>query len=113
VAVGDGPVYPVLFRATAAGRLDHSSVAYWDAPKPLGGPVIVRGHRLGAPKDRVGFQQDQQKPRPVHLLDPASAYRAGEQGTWWRPTRLRAGRGCYGLQIDGAGFSEVLVVEFG
>ena len=52
VAVGDGPVYPVLFRATAAGRLDHSSVAYWDAPKPLGGPVIVRGHRLGAPQDR-------------------------------------------------------------
>jgi len=27
--------------------------------------------------------------------------------------RLRAGPGCYGLQIDGAGFSEVLVVEFG
>jgi hypothetical protein len=24
-----------------------------------------------------------------------------------------AGRGCYGLQIDGVGFSEVLVVEFG
>jgi hypothetical protein len=82
VAVGDGPVYPVLFRATVDGRLDHSTVAYWDAPKPLGGPVIVRGHRLGAPKDRVGFQQDQQKPRPVHLLDPASAYRAGEQGSW-------------------------------
>jgi hypothetical protein len=113
VAVGDGPVYPVLFRATADGRLDHSAVAYWDAPEPLGGPVIVRGHRLGAPKDRVGFQQDQQKPRPVHLLDPASAYQAGEQGSWWRPTRLQAGRGCYGLQIDGAGFSEVLVVEFG
>jgi hypothetical protein len=113
VAVGDGPVYPVLFRATTDGRLDHSTVAYWDAPKPLGGPVIVRGHRLGAPKDRVGFQQDQQKPRPVHLLDPASAYQAGEQGSWWRPTRLQAGRGCYGLQIDGAGFSEVLVVDFG
>ena len=116
VAVGDGPVYPVLFRATAAGRLDHSSVAYWDAPKPLGGPVIVRGHRLGAPQDRVGFLQDQQKSRPIHLLDlldPASAYQAGEQGSWWRPTRLQAGRGCYGLQIDGVGFSEVLVVEFG
>lgn len=113
VAVGDGPVYPVLFRATAAGRLDHSSVAYWDAPKPLGGPAIVRGHRLGAPQDRVGFLQDQQKSRPIHLLDPASAYQAGEQGSWWRPTRLQAGRGCYGLQIDGVGFSEVLVVEFG
>jgi len=47
------------------------------------------------------------------LLDPASAYQAGEQGSWWRPTRLQAGLGCYGLQIDGVGFSEVLVVEFG
>jgi len=50
--------------------------------KPLGGPVVVRGHRLGHPRTGSGFQQDQQKPRPVHLLDPASAYRAGEQGSW-------------------------------
>ena len=54
----------------------------------------VRGHRLGAPKERVGFQQDQQKSRPVHLLDPANAYQAGEQASWWRPTRPQAGRGC-------------------
>jgi len=106
-------VLATLGGLTVAGRLDHSSVAYWDAPKPLGGPVIVRGHRLGAPQDRVGFLQDQQRSRPIHLLDPASAYQAGEQGSWWRPTRLQAGRGCYGLQIDGVGFSEVLVVEFG
>jgi hypothetical protein len=111
-AVGDGPVYPVLFRAAADGRLDHSAVAYWDAPKPLDGPVIVRGHRLGAPRDRIGFQQDRES-RPVHLLDPAAAYPAGSQGRWWRPTRLRAGPGCYGLQIDGPRFSRVLVVEFG
>ena len=109
-------VLATLGGLTVTGRLDHSSVAYWDAPKPLGGPVIVRGHRLGAPQDRVGFLQDQQKSRPIHLLDlldPASAYQAGEQGSWWRPTRLQAGLGCYGLQIDGVGFSEVLVVEFG
>ena len=109
-------VLATLGGLTVAGRLDHSSVAYWDAPKPLGGPAIVRGHRLGAPQDRVGFLQDQQKSRPIHLLDlldPASAYPAGEQGSWWRPTRLQAGRGCYGLQIDGVGFNEVLVVEFG
>jgi hypothetical protein len=112
VAVGDGPVYPVLFRAAADGRLDHSAVAFWDAPKPLGGPVIVRGHRLGAPEDRIRFQDDQQGPRLVHLLDPATAHPAGPQGHWWRPTRLRAGAGCYGLQIDGPSFSQVLVVEF-
>jgi hypothetical protein len=88
-------------------------VAYWDAPAPLGGPVIVRGHRLGAPRDRVRFQDDGQEPRLVHVLEPAAAYLAGAEGRWWRPTRLRAGAGCYGLQIDGPGFSQVLVVEFG
>jgi hypothetical protein len=113
VAVGAGPVVPVLFRAGRDGRLDRSAVAYWDAPKPLGGVAIVRGHRLGAPSDRIRFLDDQQKPSLVHVLDPAVAYLDGPQGRWWRPTRLRAGRGCYGLQIDGPGFSQVLVVEFG
>jgi hypothetical protein len=112
VAVGDGPVYPVLFRAAPDGRLDRSAVAYWDAPEPLGGVVIVRGHRLGAPEDRVRFLNDRQQLSLVHVLDPAEAYLAGAQGRWWRPTRLRVGAGCYGLQIDGPGFSEVLVIEF-
>jgi hypothetical protein len=113
VAVGDGPVYPVLFRAAAAGRLDHTAVAYWDAPTPLGGPVLIRGHRLGAPQDRIRFQDGQRQPRLAHVLDPATAYPAGPQGgSWWRATRLRAGSGCYGLQLDGRGFSEVLVVRF-
>jgi hypothetical protein len=113
VAVGDGPVYPVLFRAAAGNRLDPSAVAYWDAPEPLGGPAIVRGHRLGRPGDRIGFQEGQEASRPVHVLDPAAAYSNGARGRWWRPTRLRAGPGCYGLQIDGPRFSQVLVVEFG
>jgi hypothetical protein len=112
VAVGDGPVFPVLFRATADGRLDRSAVAYWDAPTPLGGPAIIRGHRLGAPRDRVRFQDDEQQSRLVHVLDPVLGHPAGPQGRWWRPTRLRAGAGCYGLQIDGPVFTQVLVVEF-
>ena len=112
VAVGRGPVYPVLFRADAGGRLDRSAVAYWDAPEPPGGVVIVRGHRLGAPEDPVRFLSDSQQLSPVHVLDPAVAHPAGPRGHWWRPTRLRVGAGCYGLQIDGPGFSEVLVVEF-
>jgi hypothetical protein len=112
VVVGAGPVYPVLFRAGPDGRLDRSAVAYWDAPKPLGGVAIVRGHRLGAPRDRIRFLNDQQQLGVVHVLDPAAAYSAGRQGRWWRPTRLQAGAGCYGLQIDGPGFSQVLVVEF-
>ena len=113
VAVGAGPVYPVLFRAGPDGRLDRSAVAYWDAPKPPGGVVIVRGHRLGAPRDRIRFLGDRKETSLVHVLDPAVAYPAGGQGRWWRPTRLRAGAGCYGLQIDGPRFSQVLVIEFG
>jgi hypothetical protein len=112
VAVGGGPVYPVLFR-TANGRLDRSAVAYWDAPEPLGGVAIVRGHRLGAPGDRIRFRDDDDRLRPTHVLDPAAAYPGAAQGRWWRPTRLRAGAGCYGLQIDGPNFSQVLVVELG
>ena len=111
VAVGAGPVYPVLFRASPDGRLDQSAVAYWDAPKPLGGVAIVRGHRLEAPRDRVRFRDDQQELRLVHVLDPAASHPDGTGGHWWRPTRLRAGAGCYGLQIDGPSFTQVLVVE--
>jgi hypothetical protein len=112
VAVGTGPVVPVLFRAGPGGLLDRSAVAYWDAPQPLGGAAVVRGHRLGAPRDRVRFLHGDQVPSLDHVLDPAAAYPDGRKGSWWRATRLRAGAGCYGLQIDGPGFSEVLVVQF-
>jgi hypothetical protein len=31
---------------------------------------------------------------------------------WWITFLLRVGPGCYGLQVDGPGFSEVVVVNF-
>jgi len=112
VAVGGGPVVPVLFRAGPGSVLDPSAVAYWDAPEPLDGVVIVRGHRLGDPRDRIRFLDDNQQPILTHVLAPAAAYPDGRKGNWWRATRLRAGTGCYGLQIDGPRFSEVLVLQF-
>jgi hypothetical protein len=111
VTLGDGPVYPVLFKNAVDGGLDRTSAVYWDAPEPLGGVAIVRGHQLGRPQDPIRFQDDNREMDVVAVLDPASARRTGSQGHWWR-TSLRAGVGCYGLQIDGPRFSKVLVVEF-
>jgi len=110
VTLGDGPAYPVLFLSVDGG-LDPISAVYWDAPKPLGGMAIVRGRRLGGRQDPIHFQDDNGEVDVVAVLDPALARRTGSQGHWWR-TALRAGVGCYGLQIDGPRFSKVLVVEF-
>ena len=64
----------------------------------------------GAGPGRPGHTRraDGGRPAARPSREPAAWHRSR-----WRPTHLRAGRGCYGLQIDGAGFSEVLVVEFG
>jgi len=111
VALGDGPVYPVLV-TTPGGLPDQTSSVYWVAPKPLGGVAIVRGHRLGMPHDLVRFQAEDHTVSAVEVLDPAAAGRTDNGGSWWRTFLLRVGVGCYGLQIDSARFSEVVVVDF-
>jgi hypothetical protein len=84
----------------------------WVAPNPLDGVVIVRGHRLGIPQDPVRFQDEDHKVTAVEVLDPAAAGRTDNGGSWWLTFLLRVGVGCYGLQLDSAGFSEVVVVDF-
>jgi hypothetical protein len=113
VALGHGPVYPTLFWNAVDGTLDRTSAVWWDAPRPLGGVAVVRGHRLGAPQDRIRFQRSDGEVGLVEVLDPAMARRTGRHGHWWYTSLLQAGVGCYGLQIDGPGFSQVLVLEFG
>jgi hypothetical protein len=111
VALGDGPVYPVLF-LTPGGLPDQTSSVYWVAPKPVGGVAIVRGHRLGMPQDLVRFQAEDHTVSAVEVLDPAAAGQTDNGGSWWLTFLLREGVGCYGLQIDSARFSEVVVVDF-
>jgi hypothetical protein len=111
VALGDGPVYPVLFTKPGGGP-DRTSSVYWVAPTPPGGVVIVRGHRLGMPHDPVRFQDEDHHVTAVQVLDSAAAGQADNGGSWWITFLLRVGVGCYGLQIDGARFSEVVVIDF-
>jgi hypothetical protein len=110
-ALGDGPVYPVL-ALRPSGQPDQTSPVRWVAPKPPAGVAIVRGQRLGMPDQPVRFQAEDETVSAVQVLDPAAAGRTGDGGRWWRTFLLRAGVGCYGLQIDGAAFSEVVVVDF-
>jgi hypothetical protein len=111
VALGDGPVYPVLF-TKPAGRPDRTSSVHWVAPKPLRGAAIVRGHRLGRPHDPVRFQDEDRHVSAIEVLDPAAAGQDQNGGSWWLTFLLRVGVGCYGLQIDSSSFSEVVVVDF-
>lgn len=111
MALGDGPVYPVLF-TNPSGVPDRTSSVHWVAPKPLGGVAIVRGHRLGMPHDLVRFQAEDRTVTAVEVLDPTAAGQTDSGGSWWLTFLLRAGVGCYGLQIDSARFSEVVVVDF-
>jgi hypothetical protein len=111
VALGDGPVYPVLLTKPGGGP-DRTSSMYWVAPNPLGGVAIVRGHRLGRPRDPVRFQDEGRDVAAVEVLDPAAAGQADNGGSWWITFLLRVGVGCYGLQIDGPGFSQIVVVDF-
>ena len=111
VALGNGPVYPVLL-LNPSGLPDQSSSVHWVAPNPLGGVAIVRGHRLGTPHDPVRFQAEDDTVSAVEVLDPAAAGQTGNGGSWWLTFLLRVGVGCYGLQIDSASFSEVVVVDF-
>lgn len=111
VVLGNGPVYPVLFTNPGGGP-DRGSSVYWIAPNPLDGVAIVRGHRLGMPQDLVRFQDEDHHVSAVQVLDPAAAGQADNGSSWWLTFKLRVGIGCYGLQIDGADFSQVIVVNF-
>src|SRR6266540_1479894 len=99
-------------RTFPGGLPDRTSSVYWVAPQPVGGVAIVRGHRLGTPHDLVRFQAEDHTVSAVEVLDPAAAGQTDNGGSWWLTFLLRAGVGCYGLQIDSARFSEVVVVDF-
>jgi hypothetical protein len=120
--LGDGPVYPVGFAKRSVLAFEYPppknglfAGSEWGGQKVLwvsnpgyDGPILIRGHQLdGANPVRFG----QGGPTLLNEL----AFRRGEADNWtggWRNfpsyTRLRAG-GCYAYQVDGAGFSDIVV----
>ena len=114
LASGDGPVYPTLGEdgllgfegARQEGGWYYLKVLWFAAPEAVG-PILVRGGRI----DAAGELRFGDGP------DPAAELRLGRGGTvsdapgwrhWPSFTRLRE-PGCYAYQIDGRGFSTVVV----
>lgn len=121
-ALGDGPVYP-MFTGPHAYQPDrpHRPVrlaelirkgdwyrvkVLWIGEPGQSGPVLVRGRQLDGAYP-VRFGRGDPPGRELRLGAPGDT-----PSGWvnWTSTVALRGPGCYGLQIDGAGFSDVVVV---
>jgi hypothetical protein len=112
VAVGEGPVVPVFVRDPTGDGLRPLWIS-WQAVQPLGGTAIVRAFRLEPAGPRPVAFDEGGILLPVKVLDEEGAQPvkvAGRTLPFWMSFRLDGGRGCYGLQIDGPAFSQVVVV---
>jgi hypothetical protein len=122
--LGDGPVYPVGFskkgvlrflypppkNSTFAGSVWGGEKVLWVSDPNYDGPILIRGQQVDGP-NRVQFGQGSA------VLLPELAFEGESADNWtgsWRNfpsyTRLRA-PGCYAYQVDGAGFSDVIVFK--
>lgn len=118
--LGDGPAYPVGF---ASGTLRLAPAANfgskaWGGQKVLWfvlpsytGPVLIRGGRLDAP-GLVRFERGNVPPEEL-LITRTTAIPGGvtpPAEARYRPSYTRVkGPGCYAYQVDGIGFSDVVV----
>ena len=115
--IGSGPVYPLMagpspataavpFYAVADGW-HYAKVPFFSRPD-YQGPIVIRGAGIDGNKP-VRFDGH---PALTASLELTSGDRVFHPGAGWRgwPTGILVrSRGCYALQIDGAGFSAVVV----
>jgi hypothetical protein len=110
----DGPVSPhvldagVGFRSVNASQWLIAEVT-WTGSGSYTGPVLIRGAMLGG-GGALGFGTAIVPYDELQLLDPGQgAPRVASGGrAWITYSRVRSG-GCYAYQVDGSGFSEVVV----
>jgi hypothetical protein len=98
----------VGFRRVSASQWLVAEVT-WNVPGSYTGPLLIRGEMLGG-GGALGFGTGEVPYDELQLLDAGrGAPRiAGGGRAWITYSRIRSG-GCYGYQVDGTGFSEVVV----
>jgi hypothetical protein len=117
LALGDGPVYPV-FAAVGQrpGTLDfrdskrignfYAQKVLWIARPSYQGPILIRGARIDQPGE-MRFILGQGGFSVTELRLDANG--DGEPWDNWPSSTLVREPGCYAYQIDGEGFSTVVV----
>jgi hypothetical protein len=120
--LGDGPVYPVGFTRRGVLRFEYpppknslfagsdwgGQKVLWVSDPEYDGPILIRGAQIdGTNRLRFGLAG------PTILEELAFPRHSAENWSGgWRNfpsyTRLRA-PGCYAYQVDGAGFSDIIV----
>ncbi len=125
IALGSGPVRVVLadtgdlrhgrveIRGARAGS-GYGIATLWFAPRAYRGPFTVRAGRLGRPgqievQPGANGQRPGRGPLIVNAGPTINTYPNGDRtvpGSTWV-----ASPGCYGWQVDGRGFTEVIVFD--
>ena len=115
-ALGEGPVYMVGYGAEGTNTIYMSRVdggwyylkTIWTAPPNFHGAFLLRGGQVDGP-NAVRFSED-----TTGMPDLQVVYSSGNAGStqsgwlpWINYVRIRA-PGCYGIQVDGLNFSEVI-----
>ena len=121
-ALGTGPLY--LIGLGSQGQLDlsqanqqsgdYSMPVLLTTPPAYTTDMLVRGQPMDGPNAILfSFSPDAQVLGELQLSPDTAGTAAGADGDWliWSAYLVVSGPGCYGLQIDGAGFSEVLVFQ--
>ena len=126
--IGEGPVYALFYLliVSANGNVNyahdgwHWNKVVWTRDPQYTGPIVIRGRQLNGP-ETLRFQIIGAGPSPelAHSSLHVPAYTTGNRldtrgSGWWEEFMtyvvVRA-PGCYGVQIDGVGFSTVIVFE--
>ncbi|MBI3745306.1 MAG: hypothetical protein HY264_02040 [Chloroflexi bacterium] len=111
-------MYPVglgtngVLEVVAADAGGFMNKVLWVASSAYAGPVLIRGGRLGA-AGAVQFGSGDTGPRDEFRLTEPWASSQGEEPDWreWPSYTFVPSLGCFAYQIDGVGFTKVIVFE--
>ena len=111
---GSGPVYAVgnviAYGARMSGATFPAKVL-WVAAPDYAGPALIRGRQIDGP-GAVFFSNSRRVTELRFDLDTRVRAGASDQGWRYLPSTVNVeGPGCYGIQIDGPGWTTTIVMR--